>query len=103
MAIGAFAVTAQREAKISFSYTIISSAVSLLMKKPPDTTNYFQVILIFSYIFYTIIMFLVRHNILFKSDQRAKYFQINAHIILYYIRKPKYDFNICNFVVVGFL
>ncbi|XP_060587064.1 glutamate receptor ionotropic, kainate 2-like isoform X2 [Ruditapes philippinarum] len=42
MAIGAFAVTAQREAKISFSYTIISSAVSLLMKKPPDTTNYFQ-------------------------------------------------------------
>ncbi|XP_053385005.1 glutamate receptor ionotropic, kainate 3-like isoform X2 [Mercenaria mercenaria] len=42
MAIGAFAVTAEREARISFSYTIISSAVSLLMKRPPDTTNYFQ-------------------------------------------------------------
>ncbi|WAR02298.1 GRIK1-like protein [Mya arenaria] len=42
MAIGAFAVTAAREATISFSYTIISSSVSLLLRRPPDTVNYFQ-------------------------------------------------------------
>ncbi|KAH3888222.1 hypothetical protein DPMN_012253 [Dreissena polymorpha] len=42
MAIGAFAVTADRESQISFSYTIISSSVSLLLTRPPDSTNYFQ-------------------------------------------------------------
>ena len=48
MAIGAFAVTAEREEKITFSYTIISSSVSMLLKRPPDTRNFFQFLLPFS-------------------------------------------------------
>lgn len=48
MAIGAFAVTAEREERITFSYTIISSSVSMLLKRPPDTRNFFQFLLPFS-------------------------------------------------------
>ncbi|KAH9518738.1 hypothetical protein Btru_006120 [Bulinus truncatus] len=42
MAIGALEVTADREKLISFSYTIISSQASILIKKADSTTNYFQ-------------------------------------------------------------
>ncbi|CAL1540123.1 unnamed protein product [Lymnaea stagnalis] len=42
MAIGALEVTAEREKLISFSYTILSSQASILIKKADSTTNYFQ-------------------------------------------------------------
>ncbi|ESO97501.1 hypothetical protein LOTGIDRAFT_103976 [Lottia gigantea] len=42
MAIGALEVTAQREEVVSFSYTILSSKASLLIKKGESTRNFFQ-------------------------------------------------------------
>ncbi|XP_050408953.1 glutamate receptor ionotropic, kainate 2 isoform X2 [Patella vulgata] len=42
MAIGALEVTAEREEVISFSYTILSSKASLLIKKAKSTRNFFQ-------------------------------------------------------------
>ncbi|KAI8781077.1 glutamate receptor ionotropic, kainate 2 isoform X2 [Biomphalaria glabrata] len=42
MAIGALEVTAEREKLISFSYTVMSSQASILIKKADSTTNYFQ-------------------------------------------------------------
>ncbi|BFZ05245.1 hypothetical protein BsWGS_08284 [Bradybaena similaris] len=42
MAFGALEVTADREKVISFSYTIISSQASILIKKAESTTNVFQ-------------------------------------------------------------
>ncbi|KAL4225053.1 hypothetical protein ACF0H5_015747 [Mactra antiquata] len=56
MAIGAFAVTADREERISFSYTIMSSSVSLLLKRSPDTTNYFQFLGPFSQLLWLMIV-----------------------------------------------
>ncbi|XP_059145982.1 glutamate receptor ionotropic, kainate 3-like isoform X2 [Physella acuta] len=42
MAIGALEVSAERENTISFSYTILSSQASILIKKADSTTNFFQ-------------------------------------------------------------
>ncbi|KAK3102944.1 hypothetical protein FSP39_015152 [Pinctada imbricata] len=42
VAIGALAVTSQREERISFSFTIISTSSSMLSKKPPSSPTVFQ-------------------------------------------------------------
>ncbi|XP_070199578.1 glutamate receptor ionotropic, kainate 2-like isoform X2 [Littorina saxatilis] len=42
MAVGALEVTAARETVISFSYTILSTQASLLIKKAESTQNFFQ-------------------------------------------------------------
>ncbi|CAG5129236.1 unnamed protein product [Candidula unifasciata] len=42
MAVGALEVTADREKVISFSYTIMSSQASILIKKADSTINFFQ-------------------------------------------------------------
>ncbi|KAL3842036.1 hypothetical protein ACJMK2_020101 [Sinanodonta woodiana] len=58
IAIGAMAVKADREERISFSYTIISSSVSMLQKRPPDTRHYFQFLWPFStWLWLTIVAF----------------------------------------------
>ncbi|XP_076451148.1 glutamate receptor ionotropic, kainate 3-like [Babylonia areolata] len=42
MAVGKLEVTAERESEISFSYTILSTQASLLIRKAKSTRNYFQ-------------------------------------------------------------
>ncbi|PVD33740.1 hypothetical protein C0Q70_05000 [Pomacea canaliculata] len=42
MAVGALEVTAQRETVISFSYTILSTQATILVRKPKNTQNFFQ-------------------------------------------------------------
>nr|KAG5699186.1 hypothetical protein BaRGS_012707 [Batillaria attramentaria] len=42
MAVGALEVTAERETQISFSYTILSTQASVLIKKAKSTQNFFQ-------------------------------------------------------------
>jgi hypothetical protein len=43
MAVGALDVTAERETYISFSYTILSSQASILIRKGKSQQNFFQV------------------------------------------------------------
>ncbi len=42
MAVGALEVTADKEEVISFSYTILSTRASILIKKGKSTRNFFQ-------------------------------------------------------------
>ncbi|KAK3594049.1 hypothetical protein CHS0354_040810 [Potamilus streckersoni] len=70
IAIGAMAVKADREEQISFSYTIISSSVSMLQKRTPDTRHYFQFLWPFStWLWLTIVAFfaLVGLSLFFMS------------------------------------